>query len=98
MAKSDYCIDVGMWAVDSRGSGSPDAILNAIVPELKLIWDGHPTPSVRACNVVMTTQGGEYWGYLPGHPRAETGGHSDLWLQNRSGDLLDPMAATVVVN
>ena len=63
MAKSDYCIDVGMWYVNSRGTGTPDRQLDAIVPELKLIWDGYPAPGVRACNIVMTSQGGEFWGY-----------------------------------
>ncbi len=65
MAKQDYSKDVGMWSIqpvpNSQTGG--DTTLNTLIPEFEKVWDGHSTPTKRACNVLMTYGNANTWGY-----------------------------------
>jgi hypothetical protein len=63
MAKQDYSIDVGMWAVQPDQSTGDDAALDTLVPHFEKVWDGHSCPTKRACNVLMTYGHYRAWGY-----------------------------------
>ncbi len=64
MAKQDYSIDIGMWAVQPGSGANPDAILDTLVPHFEKVWDGHSCPPKRACNVLMTYGNRDAWGWL----------------------------------
>jgi hypothetical protein len=68
MAKEDYSIDVGMWAVQPDQNAGGDTALDTLLPHFRRVWDGHSHPVKRACNVLMTYGNTVAWGYVPHEP------------------------------
>jgi len=64
MAKQDYSIDVGMWAVQPDTVNQKDASLDTLVSHFEKVWDGHSCPTKRACNILMTYGHKDAWGWL----------------------------------